>query len=152
MVDELSNDNLFTEKATTEQYRLSKFKQRYHYDPTAKNIVVNGETYKVDLDNYKSGTMQVKDSKGNQVTTIRQTAADLQNSDPVIHFDENFFKLKNPKRMDAILQHEIGHTKMHSLDTDSPHMDKSMISPTAFNEMLKEHTGHQRNSIISFSR
>ena len=145
MVDELSNDNLFTEKATTEQYRLSKFKQKYHYDPTNKTIVVNGETYKVDLDNYKSGTVPIRNNDGSicrnangkVACTIRHMSVQTSSDDPIITFDEDFFKLKNTKRMDAMLQHEIGHSKMHSMNPKSSHIDTSIISSEQFAEFVK---------------
>lgn len=137
MIETLSNESVFTEKATTEQYRLSKFKKKYHYDPSKKTIVVNGETYKADLDHYKSGIMYVKDTEGNKVATIRQMSADTRSDDPEIHFDRNFFNLKNSKRADAVLQHEIGHTKLHNSNLDGTHTDKSAISGSAFNEMIK---------------
>lgn len=137
IMQEIETSQVFVEKASTEQYRLSKFKKKYHYDPSKKTITVDGEVYKVDLDHYKSGVMYCKNQMGATVATIRQTAADLQNDDPVIHFDRNFFKLKNPKRQDAILQHEIGHTKLHNTNLSNPHTDKSAVSGNAFNEMFK---------------
>ena len=51
--------------------------------------------------------------------------------------DEDFFKLKNTKRMDATLQHEIGHSKMHSMNPKSSHIDTSMISSEQFAEFVK---------------
>lgn len=135
MLDELCDDTLYVEKATTEQYRLSKFKQKYHYNDKDKTIVVDGEKYKVDLDKYKSGTMTVRDKDGKSVgVSIRATSAELAQGDPIINIDRNFFKLKNSKRQDAILQHEIGHTKLHNVNPDNQHINSDAMSPIAYEQ------------------
>lgn len=121
------------EKATAEQYAMSAFKKKYKYDPVKKTIVVDGETYKVDLDT-KSKTMQVKDQNGNVETVIRSTAAEAFNSDPTIHIDKTFFKLKGSKqaeRRDALLKHEIGHIKLHD-----PYMKNSTMSPSIIKDLI----------------
>lgn len=82
---------------------------------------MNGERYKFD-DNYKSKTMTVKD--GYEVP--RQTAAENQNSDPTIHVDKNFYRLKNSKRREGVLQHEVGHTKLHNSIGDAKHVSKDL--------------------------
>lgn len=128
-------DDIVTEKATREKYRMSRFKKKYNYDPKNKTIIVNGEKYKVDLD-IKSPTMNVKNSDGSVATIIRQTAAELSSDDPTIHIDEKFFKLKNDRRRDATLQHEIGHVKMHSL-VDNKHLDKAFVTGTNFDVFVK---------------
>lgn len=110
--------DLFEEKATRVEYTMRQFKKKYHYDPQKKTIIVNGETYKCDLD-IKSKTMDVKNPvTGETVTTVRQTAAALGDPDRTIALDRSFFELKNNKRRDAILQHEVGHQKLHSISSD----------------------------------
>lgn len=108
------SDVFITEKATREQYRIKAFKKKYHYDPKDKSIIVDGEKYYVDLD-VSNPVANIKDGNGNLVSSLRYTSANVNNEDGTIVLDANFFKLKNSKRRDAMLKHEIGHIKRNSL-------------------------------------
>lgn len=134
----IMDDNIFTEKATREEYRMSAFKKKYNYDPKEKTIVVNGETYKVDLDT-KRKTMEVYNIvSGEKEATIRQTAADMGDPDSTIHISADFFKLKNNKRRDAVLQHEIGHIKLHNANPSSKKFDSDKSAPIVVHSILEE--------------
>ena len=126
---------LVLEKKTKEEYRMSKFKKKYNYDPKRKTIEVDGETYKVDLD-VKNPIINITDNEGNKVTSIRQLGIDGLSDDPTIFFDEGFFKIKNQKRRDSMLKHEIGHTKMLVLNPDSKKADKDFSDHISLRELL----------------
>lgn len=122
----------FFEKKTSEQYHTEKFKKKYKFVPDKPGskegtITVNGKKIRVDI-NVHSSTMKVYcqksqipalkelgievDEKG-RVSNPRSTCAEITSSDPVIHFGETMFKI-NPKQLEPLLQHEVGHLKMHS--------------------------------------
>lgn len=106
--------HLFEEKATRLEYTMRQFKKKYHYDPQKKTIVVDGETYKCDLD-INNPIIKVKDMNGNNKFEIRRTGTSLDDPDRTIVLDKSFFEVKNNKRRDALLQHEVGHQKLHSI-------------------------------------
>ena len=107
--------DLFEEKASHVEYTMRQFKKKYHYDPQKKTIIVNGETYKCDLD-LKSNTIGIKNPMtGKTEYYVRQTGASLGDPEKTIILDKEFFELKNNKRRDAMLQHEVGHLKLHSV-------------------------------------
>lgn len=121
-----SKTHIFQKKKTREEYAQRKFRKDHDYNKSDKTISVNGERYKFD-DNYKSKTMTVKkDGYGNEGEVPRQTAAENQNSDPTIHVDKNFYRLKNSKRREGVLQHEVGHTKLHNSIGDAKHVSKDL--------------------------
>lgn len=72
--------------------------------------------------------MTVVDDDGNKHEVPRQTAAMINDKDGKIYIDSKYFKLSSQARRDAVLQHEIGHTKFHSLNPKSNKMDKEMMS------------------------
>lgn len=119
------SDVFITEKATREQYRIKAFKKKYHYDPKDKSIIVDGEKYYVDLD-VSNPVANIKDGNGNLVSSLRYASANVNNEDGTIVLDANFFKLKNSKRRDAMLKHEIGHIKRNSLK-ESEKIDQSTV-------------------------
>lgn len=100
---------------TSKKYKLDNYLKKYDYQGDKKQgtITVNGEKYKVDRNVNSPIT---KDSDGN--TVPRMTSADLGDKDKKIILDKNFEKVKNNKRRDAMLQHEIGHVKYHRLTSD----------------------------------
>lgn len=140
MIVEDANEDLqlFEEKASTFQYRLSKFKQKYQYNPQKKTITVDGDTYKCDLSNVKSGTADLTVNGMKCGKMIRSLHAQTKVDDPEIILDENFFKLKNPKRSDAMLQHEIGHTKYHNMASGNQHVAPSGVSLGYYMDTLKD--------------
>jgi hypothetical protein len=138
IVEDAGEDlQLFEEKATREQYTLKRFKKKYNYDPQKKTITVDGDTYKCNLDNYKGKTMTLTTDDGRKQIVVRQLMASYVNSDPEIYIDRDFFKLNNDKRRDAVLQHEVGHTKLHNIAKDNPHLKKDAgISPEIYMQLL----------------
>ena len=138
--DKYTNDSqdVIIEKASREYYKMSKFKKKYNYDPKEKTITVDGIQYKVNLDT-KSPTMKVTDFvTGRQVATLRQTSVDTFGDDNTINIDENFFKLKNAKRQDAILQHEIGHIKYQNLTPKSKHFNPDNALDKVFDTTMNQ--------------
>jgi hypothetical protein len=107
------------EMKTKEEYRRESFKKKYNYKPSKDNkdegeITVDGKKYKVDMG--KSKTISV----GNDIAP-RATSSDLIYAGNKVYLDNNFFKLKGSKknqRRDAILQHEIGHSRLHGVKAD----------------------------------
>lgn len=112
----------YTEMKTREEYAKQKFKKKYDYDPKTKTIKgPDDERIKIDMDT-KNPTMKVTNVSGKEVPEKRRTSSDALSEEPKINLDDRFFKLKNQKRRDAILQHEIGHTKLHSLNSSKPEL------------------------------
>lgn len=104
--------------------RKSKFMEKFHYDPKKKTIEVNGRKFKVDLDTDKK-TVEIKTLTGKTVTKLRYTAAYTDMRDPLIVFDSMFFRIRGEKSREAVLQHEIGHTRMHGLNPIGKHRDRA---------------------------
>lgn len=145
MLNELSQDSsymestesdVFVEGEIMEKISLARFKKRYQYDSNKKTIVVNGETYRTDLDNYKSPYIVIRDKNGKERKQLRTTSTTKFGEDPEIFLDKGFFNIKTKKRQDAVLYHEIGHTKLHNIDAGNQHLDQSLISPSAYMQML----------------
>lgn len=135
--DTLFEDAYLTEKKTREEYTVDRFKKKHDYDKDTDTIKVDGKRYKVDMD-YKNPSMKAKDENNRTVTQARQTSAEIDKDDPNIHLDKNFFKLKNDSRREAVLQHEVGHTKLHSLKGDNKKIDKSMKTNEFIDEFLSD--------------
>ena len=124
-------DSYYTEMETREEYAKRRFIKKYKYNPNNKTIIVDGKQIKLDMDT-NSRIMDVAANPKNDdtVTTVRQTSAELLSKVPTIHLDKNFFKLKNDKRRDAILQHEVGHTKLHNVKSPDKELktNKALLS------------------------
>ena len=88
-----------SKRLTRERRNIDKFKKRHKFDSVNNTITVNGEKYKVDLNLDKNKDTQSVVGKNKQ---------------PEIQFNRKIFKLK-PKQTDAVLQHEIGHSKMNMI-------------------------------------
>lgn len=111
-------DDVFLEMKTREEYHKKRFEKRYNYqkdknDPDSGTITVDGETYKVKKRNPLTG-----DDKN--------LYADPTNGDLII--GKNLYKLKNHKRENAVLQHEIGHLKLMAQSKKNEHLDRSMLN------------------------
>ena len=130
-------DSYFTEMETREEYAKRRFIKKYKYNPNNKTIIVDGKQIKLDMDT-NSRIMDVAANPKNDNTTIaeRQTAAELLSKVPTIHLDKNFFKLKNDKRRDAILQHEVGHTKLHNLKSPDKDLKTNKAVLTYVNQSM----------------
>lgn len=94
---------------TREQRHEYKFKKRYKYKNNT--ITVNDEKFNVDL-----------------VDRKKQTKSFINDPNGKINISKELFKLK-PKEMDAVIQHEIGHSKMHYINSSSTVGDKRFASP-----------------------
>ena len=110
-------DRYITEKKTREEYATDKFKKRYKFTPLSHGdktgvIEVNGEKRIVDLDT--KNPLATANQYGKLVPSVRKTKSDVVDGRITIG-KEYFSRIKNQKRRDAILNHEIGHAKFHSL-------------------------------------
>lgn len=113
----------FTEKKTRNDYVRDRFKKKYKYDPKTNTIEVNGDRIKVDMDD--SYVRIIKDPETGEIydNDLRDgTSIEMHpNKDlDLLILDKKFFRLKNDKRREAILQHELGHRKLHRYDAPEP--------------------------------
>ena len=114
------------EKRTRDEYAREKFKKKYKFVPDKPGsnkgtITINGEKRHIDMG--KSKFIERDDDLLDRVTS-----ANVYGKNGEIVVDKNFFKLKNAKRRDAVLQHEMGHTKLHSTRGDSATADPRSFS------------------------
>ena len=123
LIDAEDDDEILTESIkTSKKYKLDNYLKRFNYqgDKKSGTIEVDGKKYNIDRD-IKNKFMKTKNIYGNPDDNVdRATSTDL--TDPkndTIHLDKNFVNLKNNKRRDAVLQHEIGHAKLHQLNKDN---------------------------------
>lgn len=138
MVDELSSDSVYMEKATTEEYRISKFKQKYQYDPKKKTIIIDGEKYRCDLDNLSSKKAKIEPLNPNSKTVDRTICITTSGDESTVILTKDFFNLKNPKRSEAVLQHEVGHSKLHTMNPKNPHLNKEAFSKEVYDDAINE--------------
>ena len=125
-----SMEELFEEKATRDEYVMRRFKDKYKYDPKSGTIEVEGQRYKVVLPD-KSGIEYIDNPTGfgpKQVASASVTRMDTINKNGALHLGPEFFALKDDKRRDAILKHELGHSKLHSTVAGYKYTDTSKIS------------------------
>ena len=131
-------DGYYTEMKTREEYAIRKFKKKYDYDPKTKTIKgPDGERIEVDID-IKNPKMKVKNIFGGDTDSDRKTSSDKLSKTPKINLDYRFFKYKNQKRRDAVLQHEIGHTKLHSLNTSKSNLKTKSAGADIINEIIDD--------------
>lgn len=128
LITESEKDELLyvVEKRTKEQYAKEKFKKQYHFVPDKPGsdqgtITINGEKRHIDI-----GKSRYINVEGEEAP--RQMSADQAGKRGDIFVDKNFFKFKNKKRRDALLQHEFGHTKLHAINGDSTTADPRSFS------------------------
>lgn len=133
---ESTDEDLFEEKATRTEYAMRRFKERYKYNPNDKTIVVNGTRYNVDLDIAKP-IIYVPDGAGGHAATPRQTCFAWTDEGQII-LDKKFFQLKDDKRRSAVLQHEVGHGKLHNTTPGNKTADRSKISRTMIMDEIAE--------------
>lgn len=128
----------YTEMKTREEYAKQKFKKKYDYDPKTKTIKdSDGRRIEVDMDT-KNPKMKVTNVYGNKVDAQRITSVDKLSETPRINLDDRFFKLKNQKRRDAVLQHEIGHTKLHSPNTSKSELKAKNVGHDVADEIVND--------------
>ena len=99
---------------TSKKKKLDNYLAKYGYkgDKKKGTIEINGTKYIVDRD-VNSKTMTYSDGDKDVRHVMATYSTSLKNSErvPTIYLDKNFEKLKNNKRRDAVLNHEIGHYK-----------------------------------------
>lgn len=133
---ESTDEEIFEEKATRTEYAMRRFKERYKYNPSDKTIVVNGTRYNVDLDIAKP-IIYLPDGAGGHVATPRQTCFAWTDEGQII-LDKKFFQLKDDKRRAAVLQHEVGHGRLHNTTPGNKTADRSKISRTMIMDEIAE--------------
>lgn len=108
---------LLLEKKTTEEYHEDVFKKEFKFVPDkgsngrSGTITVDGKKYPIIID-------KSKDANGMYIGGEAHT----KSKDGYITLGKDFFRLKGShsnERMKAILQHEIGHQKLHNINPDS---------------------------------
>lgn len=130
------NENYIMEMKSKEEYARRSFKKKYDFKPdkpgsNTGTITVDGKKHRVDME--KKSTANVGGEK-----IQRQTSKVLFGNDRKILLDKNYFKLKgshNNERRDAVLQHEIGHSRLHSIDAD-----KDKRSTKVFKNVITKNT------------
>lgn len=139
------NYNYIMEMKSKEEYARRSFKKKYDFKPdkpgsNTGTITVDGKTHKVDMD--KKSTVDVSGMR-----MPRQTANAMYGDDRKIMLDKNYFKLKGShgnERRDAVLQHEIGHGRLHGSDSDN---DKK--STKVFKDTITKNTKDQQGIDLS---
>ena len=133
-------EELFEEKATQMEYAMRRFKDKYKFNPKDSTIEVDGKRYKCNLDiNKPIVYIQADPEDPNTHKAAPRTTCFVQTKNGEFILDKNFFRLKNDKRRDAILQHEVGHSKLHNKVPDNTTADRSKISKTMImNELEKQ--------------
>ena len=114
-------DYYFTEKKTKEEYSMEKFKKKYKFipdktkggnDPRRGTIDPgNGHRIKVDFGKNKTRLIPTGCIPTKLPRTI--TTDDYEGHKKVTLSKQYFDRVKNQKRRDAILQHEIAHNELH---------------------------------------
>ena len=102
--------NLLSEGAvkTSKKHKLDNYLKKYNYQGDKKSGIITVDGKKIEVDrNTKSKTATLSDGD----VAGRTTSADISTDKDRIILDKNFEKLKNNKRRDALLYHEIGHIK-----------------------------------------
>ena len=112
------------EMTEEEKEQLEKFKKRYQatLDKDGNGeITLNGERIKVIGSKEPDFFASTKPITGNFRLNI-----------------ENLCKLSDPKDCDAILQHEFGHRKLHTIDIDGNVVDKKILDDKLRNDIVKD--------------
>ena len=134
-VNDLAYNKYVVEKKTKEEYGERSFKKKYKFIPDKPGartgtILIDGKRQKVDFQ--KSDYMHIKNIPGEKQKMYRQTSATFTDKDGLINLDRNYFRVKGSKsnqRRDALLQHEIGHNRLHNYHPESKVVDKNRMSP-----------------------
>lgn len=140
-------DEYVVEKKSREKYRVDKFKKEYNFIPdytkdkfgNIGTILVDGKRIDVDMDIH-SKTANIEQD-GMTIPVQRQISAKTSTVPEGIILDKNVFNLKNKNRMKALLNHEIGHLKMHSTQPDSKMRDPKFVSPANINALVDQQIG-----------
>ena len=123
------DEDYILEKASSMEYNIRRFKQQYKFDPKTSTIEVDGKRYKVDMNINQTMTHAEDKDLGVAASMPRNLSADIgSKDDPKIYLTKTFFQLKDDSRRAAILQHEIGHMKLHSTIPGYKYTDTTKIS------------------------
>lgn len=143
VINDIAYEKYICEMKTKAEYGERSFKKKYDFIPDKPGartgtILVDGKRQRVDFDKTKDIDATALDGteKGK---IIRQTKSDIIDDDSTITLDNHFFRLKGSnknQRRDAILQHEVGHTRLHPLSANSSTLDKSKSTPLAHKQSL----------------
>lgn len=135
------------EKKTREEYARRSFKKKYNFEPdepgSAKGTIrdKDGKKYKVNTDPGNVGYgIRV------HVPTSAEIMGDAKDSN--INLDKNYFKLKGShkgERRDAVLQHEIGHQRLHNTDADNKTVDKKNRTMEVYKNVVRGVTKDNSN-------
>lgn len=123
-------DNILEEGAcqTNKKRKLDKYLSKYNYkgDKNEGTIEVDGKTYHIDRNTNSKKMIPHGEIK---YPVNRSTSGEIASIDGKkhIHLDKNFEKLKNNKRRDAALQHEIGHVNLHHVIDSNTTDGRSMV-------------------------
>lgn len=122
-----SMEELFEEKASQLEYNIRRFKEKYNFNPKDSTIIVDGHKYKVDM-RFNDPISYIKGvgASENLGTSAKIDGGSIDTTP--ITLSKSFFMLKDDSRRAAVLQHEIGHLKLHSKNPKNPHTDKKTIS------------------------
>ena len=114
---------------SSKKHKLDNYLAKYNYKGDSKSgiITVNGKEYEIDRDT-KSPIMKMPSGD----IELRRTIAHIGTPNK-ISLGHEFDKLKNNKRRDAILNHEIGHHENHNMvnGTITDHHKDAVIDSTA---------------------
>lgn len=117
----------------------AKFLKDHDYDKETKTIKLSGKRYKVNPG--FSSQVKISSLDGTPIYSARMTGADTTSDDPKIILDKNFFKIIGKKSKEAVVQHEVGHLKMHSRNPNSKVRDSAFASKNTFADMIKASLG-----------
>jgi len=107
------------EKATREEYRKRAFKKRFKFhpfegEPNRGTIEIDGDIYRVDIGKSEKA---ITGPTGVERKVNRCQSCYLSGGDIVLDSDI-IMKLKNDKRIDGTLYHEVGHIKYQGIKLD----------------------------------
>ena len=118
-------DYYFTEKKTKEEYSMDKFKKKYKFIPDKTNggndprrgTIDPGNGHRIKVDFGKNKTIKFKsyvNQKGVYIPVARTIQISMMDgASKIILTSQYFDRVKNQKRRDALLQHEIAHDELH---------------------------------------
>lgn len=143
LLDESSIKTKNIKKAKKIVNSFDKWLESHNYEGDRKSgtIEVDGEKYDIDR-NFSSkkvnSTIQTYSGKmeGERYrTTSSSNYVNKDGKQPIV-IDKAFMRLSD-KDKDYLLAHEISHLKLHSMDKDSKHLDKKIISKSTPRELGK---------------
>lgn len=143
IINDMAYNKYMIEMKTKEEYGERSFKKKYKFIPDKPGartgtIEVNGKRQPVDFGHSTMVTATGIDGRTTEVP--RQTSANLVDTEGKIVLNKNYFKLKGSnknERRDAVLQHEVGHTRLHGINPKSKALDRSKMTPSATKSSLK---------------